>query len=275
VWGLIWYPFRLLEAAGVSGTVATLTAYAVALAAAGIVFRRRSGMLRRPDWLLLLIALSAGWTNLGYVLGTLHGQVMQVLLLFYLAPLWTVGLAAWLLGERPGAVGVLVVLLSVLGAALMLWQPGMRVPLPASAAEWFGLTAGMGFALSNVLIRKAHHLDIPVKAAAVFAGVVVAALIVAPFEGARFDEPLSAGLHGVLLLILLGLVIFVTNLAVQHGLMRISANRAIVLLLFELVVAALSSYLLAHEAMHWNQWVGGTLIVAATLLSGRLGEEHA
>src|SRR5262245_21531178 len=167
VWGLIWYPFRLLEGAGVGGAAATLAAYAVALAAACIVYRHKLGAVRRPDWLLLLIALSAGWTNLGYVLGTIHGQVMQVLLLFYLAPLWTVGLAAVVLGERPGAVGLFVVLLSLAGAALMLWQPALGVPLPSSTAEWFGLTAGIGFALANVLIRKARHLDIPVKAIAV------------------------------------------------------------------------------------------------------------
>ena len=66
-------------------------------------------------------------------------------------------------------------------------------------------------------------------------------------------------------------MIFATNFAVQHGLMHVSANRAIVLLLSELVVAALSSYFLALEAMRWNQWAGGAMIVAATLLSGRLG----
>jgi drug/metabolite transporter (DMT)-like permease len=205
----------------------------------------------------------------------IHGQVMQVLLLFYLAPLWTVGFAVLLLGERAGAVGLLVILLSLAGAALMLWQRGTTLPLPATAAEWFGLSAGIAFALSNVLIRRARHLDIPVKAVAVFAGVVAAALVVAPIEGASLSEPLSAGAGGVVLLILLGLVIFATNLAVQHGLMRVSANRAIVLLLSELVVAALSSYILAREAMHWNQWAGGAMIVAATLLSGRVGEDRA
>lgn len=274
VWGLIWYPYRLLEEAGVRGTLSTLATYAVALLAACILFRRNLGALHRPDRLLVLIALSAGWTNLGYVLGMIHGQVMQVLLLFYLAPLWTVLLAALLLGERPGTLGLLVILLSLAGAATMLWQPGMSLPVPHSAAEWFGLSAGIGFALSNVLIRKARHLEIPVKAVAVFAGVVATALVVAALEGAPLSEPFAAGPGPLLLLLVLGLVIFATNLAVQHGLMCVSANRAIVLLLSELVVAALSSYVLALEAMRWTQWAGGSMIVAATLLSGRLGREH-
>lgn len=274
VWGLIWYPYRLLEEAGVRGTVSTLITYSVALAAACILFRRHLRALCRPDPLLILIGLSAGWTNLGYVLGMIHGPVMQVLLLFYLAPLWTVVFAALLLGERPGFMGLLVILLALAGAATMLWQPGTNLPVPRSAAEWFGLSAGVGFALSNVLIRKARHLEIPVKAVAVFAGVVTTAMVVAALEGTPPGGSLRAGPEVLLLLVVVGLVIFATNLAVQHGLMRVSANRAIVLLLSELVVAAVSSYVLASEAMHWNQWTGGAMIVAATLLSGRLGQEQ-
>ena len=173
VWGLIWYPYRVLEEAGVSPAAATLASYAVALVLSLVLFRDQLPGLLRADWLLLAIALSSGWTNLAYVLGMVHGEVMQVLLLFYLAPLWTVFFARVLLHERAGLVGLLVVLLSLAGAVLMLWTPGLSLPLPDSAAEWFGLTAGITFALANVLIRKAAHQSIRLKAVAVFAGVVV------------------------------------------------------------------------------------------------------
>jgi hypothetical protein len=72
---------------------------------------------------------------------------------------------------------------------------------------------------------------------------VATALVVALIEATGLSELLSAGPGA--LLVLLGLLIFATNLAVQHGLMQVSANRAIVVLLSELVVAALSSYVLA------------------------------
>jgi drug/metabolite transporter (DMT)-like permease len=193
-----------------------------------------------------------------------------VLLLFYLAPLWTVLFAAAVLGERPGVVGLLVIVLSAAGAVVMLWRPGLHIPIPRSAAEWFGVTAGMTFALTNVLIRKARGLTIQVKSVAVFAGVVAVALAMVPLEGVSLQEPLQAGSEALALLALLGLVIFATNLAVQHGLMEIAANRAIVLLLSELVVASAASYFLAMEALHWNQWVGGTMIVTASLVSARL-----
>jgi drug/metabolite transporter (DMT)-like permease len=270
VWGLIWYPYRILEEAGVSGASATLATYSVALLAAVAFFHRELRALRRVDPMLVAIGLTAGWTNLAYVLGMIHGQVMQVLLLFYLAPLWTLVFARILLKERAGAVGALIVLLSLMGAAIMLWKSGVPVPIPRSFAEWLGLSSGVTFALSNVLIRRAHHLDIRVKAVAVFGGVVLIALIVIPMDGASVAEPLRAGLPAIGLIVLLGAVIFATNLAVQHGLTGVGANQAIVLLLSELIVGAVSSYFLASEAMRWNQWLGGAMIVGASLLSGRL-----
>jgi drug/metabolite transporter (DMT)-like permease len=42
------------------------------------------------------------------------------------------------------------------------------------------------------------------------------------------------------------------------------------LFLFELVVAAVSSYFLAGEAMDLGDWIGAAFIVCASLLSGKL-----
>jgi drug/metabolite transporter (DMT)-like permease len=272
VWGLIWFPYRALEEHGLSGIQGTLATYSVALAAALLLFRRQVAGVLRADLLLVLIALASGWTNLGYVLGMLHGEVMQVLLLFYLAPLWTVVLARLILRERAGTVGMLVVLLSLAGAATMLWRPGLRIPVPETRAEWYGLTAGLAFALMNVLVRKAAHHPIQVKATAAFAGAVVLTLAMLQFEG---GAAASTATDPVLLLWLvptLGIVLLAANVAVQHGLNQLPANQAIVILLSELIVAALSAFLLAGETMTWNQYVGGAMIVAASLLSGRLAQ---
>jgi len=279
VWGLIWYPFRVLEQAGIAGAPATLATYAVALVASVMLFRRDLSALLKPDRSLLLIAATAGWCNLAYVLGVLHGQVMQVLLLFYLAPLWTLLFARALLNERPGAVGVLVIVLSLGGAALMLWERGADLPIPRSVAEWLGLSSGLTFALSNVLSRQAQHHTVRVKSTAVFIGVVLMALLVAALDlraPSQWTAPgqLAMGLSAiapvVTLLVTLGVVLLATNVAVQHGLAVVSANQAIVIMLSELLVAAVSAYLLAGEAMRWNEWAGGGMIVAASLLSGRL-----
>jgi drug/metabolite transporter (DMT)-like permease len=54
---------------------------------------------------------------------------------------------------------------------------------------------------------------------------------------------------------------------VQYGVTKITAARASVLILFELIVAAIASYYLANEAMQLNEWLGGALIIAAGLIA--------
>lgn len=272
VWGIIWYPYRMLEHAGLSGLRASILTYLVALIL-GIVFLKKRVSRERPTWILPLIGISAAACNLGYVLAMLHGQVMKVLLLFYLAPLWTVLWSRLLLNERLTGTGAAVIALSLGGAVTMLWRPELGAPWPANAAEWLGMAAGFLFALSNVLVRQAAHLSIEIKSLAVFAGVVLLGLLALPFEPMtpvmQGNQSLMEGWHW-LLLALLGVILLVINLVVQHGLTHTAANQAIVIFLFELVVAALSSWLLAGEVMGLRDWLGGAMIVAASLFSGKM-----
>lgn len=270
VWGLIWYPYRVLQGIGLSGAASAVLTYGVALVCARLAFAPAFRQLR-PSWMLVWIGLAAGGCNLGYVLAMLHGEVMRVLLLFYVAPLWTVLLSRLLLGERLRPAGAGVIGLSVAGAVTMLWHPELGAPWPDNAAEWTGLAAGFLFALSNVLIRKTPHLSIEVKSSAVFLGVVVIGAAVMPFSGGL---PVAALLRtdALIMLALLGGLLLVINFVVQYGLTHATANRAIVIFLFELVVAAASSWLLAGEAMGPKEWLGGAMIVGAGLFSARLSE---
>ena len=267
VWGLIWYPYRIIQGAGLSGTLATTLTYAVALVVGLLLFGSKLRGARVDGW-LVAIALSAAGCNIGYVVAMVHGEVMRVLLLFYLAPLWTVLLARLLLHENLNGFGGAVVGLSLAGAMIMLWHPGLGMPWPTQGAEWRGLAAGFLFALSNVLIRRAHHYSIELKSLAVFVGVVTVGVIYM----ALFEPMTLPAVSSVIwfLVVAIGLFLLVINLVVQYGLVRVSANRAVVIFLFELVVAALASWWLAGETMGPREWLGGILIVAASLLSARM-----
>jgi drug/metabolite transporter (DMT)-like permease len=267
IWGLVWYPYRVLESMGFSGAQATTLTYAVALVLGLLLFWPKLRGARVDVWLVAIAVSSAG-CNLGYVLAMLQGEVMRVLLLFYLAPLWTVLLARLLLGERLNALGAGIVGLSLAGAITMLWHPELGAPWPRSGAEWTGMAAGFLFALSNVLIRRASHYAIELKSVAVFAGVVVIGL--AYGFVAEPAAPVGIDADGWLLVVLIGLVLLAVNLVVQYGLTRVVASRAVVIFLFELVVAAAASWALAGEVMTLQEWLGGLLIVAASLFSARL-----
>jgi drug/metabolite transporter (DMT)-like permease len=270
VWGLIWYPYRVLQDAGISGALATALTYGFAMLC-GVFILPRLWRERNTlgGWALLLV-FSAGWANLGYVLGMLHGEVMRVLLLFYLAPVWTILFSYWLLGERLDRYGYAIVLLSLGGALVMLWKPEVGLPFPQNVSEWLGLTAGMGFALSNVVSRRSSHLSVEVKSFSLWLGTLVLTLPFLWWQGGMSQQltTVSADFWGLLLL--MGLVLCATSFAVQYGVTHIPANRAVVLFLFELVVAALASWVLADETMTMREWLGAALIVSATLLSSRM-----
>lgn len=270
VWGLIWYPYRALQDAGVSGAMATFITYLLAILCGAFmlprVWRERSTF----GWWAFLLILSAGWANFGYVLGMLHGEVMRVLLLFYLAPVWTVLFSFWLLAERLDRYGYLIVALSLSGAMIMLWGPNSGLPLPQNISEWLGLSAGMGFALSNVTSRRAAHLSVEAKSFSLWLGTVALTLPFLLWQGGVIEQVSAISAHSWMMLVVMGLVLCATSFAVQYGVTHLSANRAVVLFLFELVVAAISSYFLAGEVMDLRDWIGAPLIVSASLLSGRL-----
>ncbi len=269
VWGLIWYPYRVLQIAGISGPLATFITYVLAMLFGTFMLPRVVREIRTAGWWALLLVLSAGWANFGYVLAMLNGIVMRVLLLFYLAPVWTILFSYWLLGERLNRYGYSVIALSLCGAFIMLWKPASGMPFPQNFSEWMGLSAGMGFALSNVVSRRASHLSVEAKSFSIWFGTVVLTLPLLYWQGGW--QSIDAG--SWLILGLLGLALCACSFAVQYGVTHMPANRAMLLFLFELVVAAIASYFLAGETMGLRDWAGAALIISASLLSGKLYTE--
>ena len=266
IWGLIWYPYRLLRDAGIHGIVSSSVTCAIAFAL-GLLFFRRSFSRFTPSWALLWLALSSGVCNLGYVLATLTGDVLRVLLLFYLAPLWTVLFAWILLGERLSRFGAYIIALSLAGALIMLWHPHIGLPVPRDSADWLGLGAGISFALFNVLSRQAADVSIEIKSMSAFFGVVVVGggLVLLGFAPAQIPSVFSVWA----MLVAIGAVLVGASLIAQYGLARVASNRAIVIMLSEVGFAALASWLLANEVPALRDWIGGAMILAASLLSAK------
>ncbi len=266
-WGIVWYPLRVLDAGGASPALATLAAYALATA---------RGMLALPGaayemsarWRVLApIALFSGLANVGFLIAVTGAEVVRVVLLFYLAPLWTAVLAFLVLRERLSAAGLAVMGVAMLGALIMLWRPELGAPSPRNAYEWAGLAAGVFFALTNVLVRKAQAASVNAKGLAACAGVVAVA-----FPAALVTQGAPGGwmppiVANALLIATLGVVFLAASVAIQHGLTMVPANRAAVIMLSELIIAALAAYVLAGETLRSADAAGGALIVAAGMAS--------
>lgn len=275
-WGVAWYPYRLLEQAGMRGELSTALTYSIALLISLALFRKQiriSEVLNTTAWILLWINLGAGWTSIAYVLGIIHGEVMRVLLLFYLAPLWTILFSRILLQERLSRQGYLIILLSLTGALLLLWQPEGGLPLPTSYGDWMGLSGGFAFALTNVLIRKDQQHNIHLKLMAVLSGAALTGFVATLLMGNTSD---ITHLPANVWLILLGAggLVFSLSILLQYGMTHVPANQAIVIMLFELVVAAVAACFLTDEHLTSRDWAGGLMIASASLFSARINQNQ-
>ena len=269
-WGVVWYPYRLMAEAGVSGVASSFYTYVIATLMACVLFAKHwRGLLAQPKSIIWL-SLVAGWTNLAYVVAVIDGGVMRVLLLFYLSPLWTLILAHFWLHERTNFRGLMTILVALLGASIMLYDTSGNsgfLPIPRSQSDWLALSSGISFAVTNVITRKSQHLTVKAKAFAVWLGVVVTALIFMPFLGGSFPSPSFFTANHWLIMGLISLVLVFGTLLVQYGVTQMTATAASVIFLFELVVGAVASYFLAHEVMAPNEWIGGALIVTAAFFA--------
>ena len=271
-WGVIWYPYRFMETAGLPVPITTFFSYMAAVLFAVIVLRHTWREFPSYPVSLLLIGLTAGLANVAYLVAIMEAEVVRVVLLFYLAPLWTVPLARILIGERIGGRGAVTVTVAMTGAVVMLWRPELGMPLPRNAHEWLGMLGGFFFALCNVLVRREHRVSPEAKSVAGSIGVAAVALPVALLVVAQPVASWGPVLAQYWwLVVLVGVVLIASSVGMQHGLSQLSANRAAVILLFELIVAAIAAHYLAGEVSRIQEWVGGCMLAAAGLVAA-IGE---
>lgn len=260
LWGVLWYPLRLFEERGLSGLWVVALIYGAALCVGIFVFIFRRYRFQ-PSWLLFSLACAGGWCNTSFILAVLDGNVVRVLLLFYLSPLWTVILGVVLLNETLSRFSRLTLLSAMCGALIMLWDADIGMPWPKDISDWLAISSGMAFALSNVLVRRMQEVMIWVKAISTWGGVFMVAGILLLLQ----HQPLPAvEVDIVIYTLILGAAGFVAmTLALTYGVTHMPAHRSAIILLFELVAGAISAQLLTDEVVSVNEWAGGALIVTA------------
>jgi drug/metabolite transporter (DMT)-like permease len=244
--------------------------YALAVAALSVWRGSAWGeLLRTPSLWWLVIA--SGTTNAAFNWGITVGDVVRVVLLFYLMPLWAALLARALLGEALTRGTLLRVLLALLGAVIVLWPPGGGPPLPVSLPEALGVLGGFSFALNNVLLRREAGQPAAARALAMFSGGAVVAAVVASALalGGQVAWPPAPAPGWLLGAGLLGTAFLLSNAALQYGAARLPAGVTAVVMVTEVLFAAGSAVLLDAGQLTPSLLCGGALIVAATLLSAR------
>ena len=267
VWGVAWWPLRWLEVRGVHALWATAGVYLLALALLSLRWPRAWIELAHTPSLWWLV-LAAGMTNASFNWAVTIGDVVRVVLLFYLMPLWAVLLARVLLHERLTPLAALRIVLALAGAAIVLRPDGGGWPWPQTLAEWLGVLGGFSFALNNVLLRRHAASGSAARALAMFAGgafVAGALATVLTLQGTVPPPPAPAPwLVGAAML---ALAFVGANLALQYGAARLSAAATAVVMVSEVLFASVSAIAIGAGTLSPALLAGGALIVAAALLA--------
>ena len=262
VWGVSWFPFRQIAGHGLHPLWTTCLIY--------LAIAVPMGVLRRHAWkgfaafpMLVVLGLAAGFTNVGFNWAVTQGDVVRVVLLFYLMPLWSVLLAWLLLGERPTGGALARVALALTGVAVVLKAPGTDWPVPSSLPDWLGVAAGFGFAVTNIALRHLREAPGESRALAMFCGCTFVAGVAALIGTALgvFDSPLHASPGWLGWAALLGTAFVFANVCLQYGAARLTASATSVIMLSEVLFASVSSVALGAAEMDPRILVGGALIV--------------
>ena len=271
VWGVSWWPFRHLHAAGLHPLWATALMYLLALVTLLVLLPGAwRQALRSPG--LWLLAVSAGLTNVCFNGAVTVGDVVRVVLLFYLMPAWSVLLAWRFLGEVPTPLALLRLLLAFGGVVLVVLPPGMPLTQLAqglSPVDLLAVAGGFAFALTNVTLRRLHQLPSESRMLAMFGGgALMATASACAGLLAGFVTPVPALAMGwVVVALLLATAFLLSNYALQYGATRLAAGTTALIMLSEVVFASVSSVLLTDTALDARTVLGGSLIVSAALLA--------
>lgn len=275
VWGISWWPLRELQAHGLHPLWSTVLIYL--LAAIGVLVWKPQawrGVLQHRGLLLLLVA--SGLTNVGFNWAVTVGDVVRVVLLFYLMPAWSVLMAWVLLNEKPSTGSLLRLALALAGVVIVLKSPGSPWPVPASIADWLALMGGLCFALTNVLLRKHGQTPTESRMLAMFGGGAIMASVAAWAGMSAQIVPAPAfALAGVPAALGLCLAFLLGNMALQYGAARLAASTTALVMLTEILFASASSAWLDAAEFSTRTLAGGSLIVLAALLAALAPEAPA
>ena len=264
-WGAIWYPSRQLEAMNMAGVWQTLISYGAVVILVGLL----KGFPRLPQVDgdrkdLLILFFAAGWTNVAFVLAVLSNEVVRVMIFFYLSPLWTILLGRWLLNEHLTGASKVALSVSLLGALVMLWNESM-LSTPIGKGDALALSAGMAFALTNVMTRRLQHCSTMLKTQATWMGVVVISIVMIMLLDEPMPDSPPIAWGGAIALGVFGFLL--TTLFVVYAVSQMPVQRSSVIMLFEVIVGAASAWWLANEQIDLQEWVGGALVLGGGLIA--------
>ncbi|RZP23405.1 MAG: hypothetical protein EVA26_00175 [Burkholderiaceae bacterium] len=232
----------------------------------------------------LLIALSYGITNLSFNWAIAEGNVVRVVFLFYLMPIWASIFAIILIKEKPTLISLIAIAVATAGAFLILiYDPWSTIFvsgenfLSVEMEDFLAIVGGIFFGLGNVLIRKTTRVTSLVKTFTIFFGTFLVAAIflfinymlhsTGKFLTVNTTTPeLLTEFKFLLIFFSFVIGLGLANFLLQLGASRLPVYITSTLLMFEILVAMISTHILQESPLQFHEFLGGILILVAASL---------
>ena len=261
-WGLLWWPLKFFAQVGLTSNLIGITAYTmVGVVAIPIVWRQRKSW--GDEWRLLgLIGFFFALANISFNTALMHGEVVRVMLLFYLLPAWGALGGVLILGEKLSKQRCFAIAISILGVFVIMGVDNLSWEF--SLADMMALAAGMFLSAAGVVNKMALKIPMASRSFIPFIFCPVLAAVGNYFAPTPMPEMslITWGLlAGFAFIWILGATIFTTL-----GVSNIEASRASILQVTELFVAIISAMVVGGEVLEIKEYVGGALIILASLI---------
>ena len=270
-WGFAWLPIKALNEMGLDNMHLIFIAFVSgSLVLSPWLFKQFNGW-KQSIGFMLMIALAGGFANAAFQTAIFYGDVIRVMILFYLLPVWSVIGGRIFLKEKIDAIRLISVLVCLSGAFVILdvWHTSWH---GISWIDILALGAGMGLAATNILFRFTQHIPLLSKVSATFIGCV---MIMGGFLMASTTTtalPTNGAIpfamaYGAIWLILI-------TIGTQWAVTRMEAGRSAIILVMELVVAVVSVAVITGAELKMYEMIGGLMVISAALLESSRGDDE-
>ena len=266
-WGLYWIPIRGIEQAGVHAFwIGPVIFGASTLLFLPLILTRMHNYV--AHWRhILLPGLLAGTAFALYIASFNLTDVVRVILLFYMSPLWSTLLGIMLLKERLTGNRVMALLLAFSGLYIVLVAEG-GLPIPRNNGDWFALTSGLCWSIASVkLFQDGAKMILEKVTMFVVCALLMSLLLVFWQQGNLAGMPdiatLETGWYWIL--IVAAGMLPITYLTIWPATL-LSPGRVGMLLMVEVLVGVGSAALLTGEVFGLREFTGATLIIAAAVV---------
>lgn len=272
LWGLSWLPLKGINEMGIEGISLIFASYGILSLALTPWLLGQMKRWKEHKKALLLIALLGGGASLCFTYALINGEVIRVMVLFYLLPLWGVLGGRFFLKEEIDRWRWLGVALALAGAFLILGGFEAFGGAP-SWIDLISLLSGLLFSLNNLVFRAAQEVSVSSKIGVMFYGCFALAALLLCGGAEEFPSGLSTNTWSALLLYAL-VWLLAANAGSQWSVTHMEAGRSSIIIILELITAVLSATLIAGESMSAAEYLGGALIVSAALIEALRTKEE-